>query len=207
MTEFHEPCCPVCGNSERLQTTAYVAYNTTVEMSSYGWEQTEPSCDMDLMSADQPVTCLECGHKGTAREFGFLVDEGPRRPLEMKTLSVHGRVSLIYCVALHMRVPDNAILAHPYMTAGYAPGQLVLVTLEPTHGMRAFHNAFDADEFDHDLGSAYRWLESHFDEIPNDGFLLDLPYATGAVDKPTTTFEREYVNPWRNIARSNDNDD
>lgn len=190
----NEPCCPHCGETENFETTAAVIDGHIV-MESDGWSIDEPGFDMDVAYPTQPITCRTCGYEGTAQEFGFIPENTTKRPIDMKTLSVHGNVSLLYCVALRFNVPDDVKLMFPYRQAGYEPHQLVLITLEPTHGMRAFHNAFDADTFDHDLGDAYTWLEKHFNEIPDDGFLLDLPYARGTAHTPTTTFEKEYLTP------------
>lgn len=193
---FQEPCCPACGENEHFETYA-ATIATTIEINEAGWDITEPNIDMDIASPTQKMKCLTCGHEGTATEFGFTPEsENQTRPVRVKTLSVHGNVSLMYCMAMRFAMPDNARLALPYRQAGYTAHQLVLVTLEPNHGMRAFYSAYDANEFDCDLGDAYAWLDTHFDEIPDDGYLLDLPYVRGTVAEPTTTFEREYIEPW-----------
>lgn len=188
--------CPHCGTTDDFTTHSVEITNSEIHLSDYGWDMVSPMMDMDITSPYQTITCNKCGYTGPARYFGWPGD-GPetKRTADTKFISVHGRVSLIYCAAIKLHI-DHVFpeLARPFMSAGYTPGQLVLVSLDP-HVMRAFYNAYDADQFDCDLGDAYRWLENpaHWNKVPSLGYLLDLESTVrGNSTKPTTTFEREY---------------
>lgn len=122
-----------------------------------------------------------------------------RRAIETKTLSVHGRVSLLYCMAIRFNGLGDLRLMAPYLNAGYQPGTVALLSLDPTRGPRLFYTIEAAQEFDCDLGDALAWVTDNFEMLPDDGYLLDLPYIRGDADEPTTTFEREYIEPYRQL--------
>lgn len=122
-----------------------------------------------------------------------------RHAIETKTLSVHGRVSLLYCMAIRFDGLGDFKLMAPYLNAGYHPGMVALLSLDPARGPRLFYTVEAAQEFDCDLGDALAWVTDNFEMLPDDGYLLDLPYIHGDADEPTTTFEREYIEPYRQL--------
>lgn len=121
------------------------------------------------------------------------------RAIETKTLSVHGRVSLLYCMAIRFDGLGDFKLMAPYLNAGYHPGMVALLSLDPARGPRLFYTVEAAQEFDCDLGDALAWVTDNFEMLPDDGYLLDLPYIRGDTNEPTTTFEREYIEPYRRL--------
>lgn len=191
--------CPHCHSTDRFVTHAVVLENAEVELTDEGWDITSPSFDMDLTSPDQPITCEACGTTFTAREGGWDVEE-PTRPMNAKLVAIHGRVSLILALAVRFEPKNSLRIQAMLATAGHGCPiadepcgyPLLLVCLEPDR-YAAYLDAYAADQADCDLGDAYRWLSEHFDEVPETGYLLDLPsQARHATDKPTTTFSMEY---------------
>ena len=191
--------CPNCHSQDRFLTHTVVCDNADIELSDDGWDFTSPSFDMDLYSQDQLITCEACGHTFTAAEGGWEVTEYPK-PIDAKLVAVHGSVSLICTLAVRFHTNDKLRLQAMLATAGHgcainghpAEHPLVLVCLEPSR-YAAYLDAYSADKSDVDLGDAYRWIDEHFDEIPENGYLLDLPsQVRGTADAPTTTFADEY---------------